>query len=148
LLLAISLPNIFFLQKSCVKLELNKLASIFNYTRKLAISTNTNINIKFNLNNNSYNYKNITEKINKNIKFGFAKNTYGPPSNPVNKLIKPVTFENNIAKISSSGICSPGTIYLTDSKNQNTYAIAIPISQNFKIRKYIYLDSKSWSIIS
>lgn len=124
------------------KLYLN----IINLQNK-ALATNEEQNLNFNLAKNNYTTNGKLETLNKNIKFGFLKNAYGPPADPVAPIKSPSTFRNNQIKFDSTGNISAGTIYLIDNQQNFMNAITIGVAKKIYVRIYKFTNAK-WHLIN
>lgn len=123
------------------KLYLN----IINLQQK-AVATGSEIALTFR-NNNSYYFENRNENLNKNIKFGFLKNAYGPPAQPTSLITKAITFKNEQIRFEPSGNISSGTVYLVDNSEKFMYAITIGVAKKIYVRIYKFISSK-WQLVN
>ncbi|MBD3231995.1 hypothetical protein GF322_05060 [Candidatus Dependentiae bacterium] len=165
ILLTISIPQITFLNKFILKNEVDKIFTLFCFTQQKAITCNQQQEIIFDLNQNSYKInleqqqnnqikysKNSQNKLPNTVKFGFFKDTLGPPSDPKKTIQNAITFKklnNNQFKVSfyPDGKIEPGSIYFVDKNQQWMMALTVPISNVSYIRKYEYRNKK-WFCIS
>lgn len=131
-----------FFNSQILKAQAEKLYQTIYALKNRAQLQNKKIEIKINTNQNIYSYENQQEKLNKNIKFGFLENSFGPPSSPNKKITKACTFKNDTIKIEPNGEINPGTIYLTDKNQKFMSAISIGIAKTIFIRKYSYKNNK------
>lgn len=89
----------------------------------------------------------ITERLDKEVQFGFIPNTFGPPSNPTNPITSASTFKNNTIVFEPNGVISAGTLYLTDKAKNYMYAITIGVAKKTFIRLYKYKNNK-WILMN
>lgn len=128
-----------FLQRMFVRSELEQLYTVCYYLQRSAMAKHKPQTITFDLQKQSYQYNNNTEHVlPQNVQFGCTPGAKGPPSSAHNAITNPITFQNNTITFQPNGIIEPGTVYITDSKKQHTYALSCAVAQVSYLRKYQY----------
>lgn len=149
-IITITYPRLSFINNQLLTAEIEKLYTTFSFLQQKAIASNEKQELIFTTTNNSYTYKyagkSFTHTFPNQIKFGYLKNSNGPPSSPSKLITQAITFrsKNNLNKANffSNGKISPGTAYLIDKEEKFMKALTCPISQVSYIRKYFYQDYK------
>jgi prepilin-type N-terminal cleavage/methylation domain-containing protein len=145
ILASITIANFSYFQRNIIHLEINKLYAACMYAQRCAMVTNKPQKLKFDRVRRLYTINNRTEKLSKDIEFGFMAGSKGPPSAPSRVITSPITFKNDEITFNPNGIIQPGSVYVVDSKKQCMYALSSPISQVSFLRKYRY--DKKWGLI-
>ena len=151
----VTIPKMSFLNNFLLQNEADKLFSVFFYLQQKSVASNFEQKLFFDLNDNSYffideNNKKHVNKFPDVIKFGFLKNSYGPPSYPTKLIDTPVSFKNDkelSVKFFNDGKIQSGSVYLIDKNQKFMMAVTSPIAQVSYFRKYKYQNG-NWSVIS
>jgi len=128
-----------------VRAEMEKLCTMCQYARHLAMATNTVQKIHINTTQHSYTLNEHTEILAPCVRFGYMPDVHGPPAHPQLPLYKPVTFQHDNITFYPDGIIEAGTIYLVDTNYHSMYALSNAVSQVSYLRKYRY--NRTWERI-
>ena len=134
------------IDRTLVRMELDKLYMLFVKLQQRARYEQKNLEISFDAVNNSYTYGNTVEKLAQGTQFGIIPNAKGPPSSPTTVLKNPVTFVDQRVIFYADGTIQAGTLYLTNTAHTILYALSCPISQVSYIRRYIF--DKHWILVA
>ncbi|HBS47581.1 TPA: hypothetical protein DEO28_04425 [Candidatus Dependentiae bacterium] len=149
-----AVANFSFFDKFLLNAETSKLFSVLTYQQQKAIASGKQKQMQINIEKNCFifdeNGKNIVEKLNDKVIFGFIPDAKGPPSSPTKPITSAITFakenENFVIKFAPDGKINCGTIYLTSKNKKFMAAISTPISQVSLLRKYVYKVGR-WELI-
>lgn len=94
--------------------------------------------LTFDVANNQYRYHQTTHTLPKQLRFGTTAGAKGPPSSPDRPINNPISFKNSSITFHPDGVIEPGAVYITDAKQQHTYALSCAVAQVSYLRKYQY----------
>ena len=155
---SLMIPHFLNVKRYLLINEVDKLFVTFSYLQQRAIASNQVQKMFFDFSDRSYYYFDKTGKksvynLADSIKFGFMKNSKGPPGQTKkarNLIRNAVTFDlrNKPPRASfyPDGKITPGTVYLVDKEEKMMVALTCPLGQVSYIRKYKY-DNGSWMLI-
>ncbi len=147
IIIALAVPHVTFLRRSCVAVEIDKLAHFFNFCSQKAVITGKSHTLLFDTRLGSYSCGNFHERLTSGVSFGVLPGVYGPPSDPKKPINNPVTFDNQQIIFYPDGSMQSGTIYVRDQEGSCLYALTTPISAIAYMRKYRY-SNKRWSLLN
>ncbi len=138
--LTIVIPKFKIFERLILNNEVENLFLTIMFLHQKSIATNKIETLFFVPEKNLYFYKTkksrIIHELSSNIKFGFMKNSKGPPSSKKNFIKNAITFAHNKIIFYPNGQISPGTAYLVNNRKTLMQAVTTPISQISFIRKY------------
>jgi type II secretory pathway pseudopilin PulG len=146
IIVTLAMPQMSFLTKQLVHSEIEKLATVCYFLRQSALVKHQDQTLVFNQQNGTYSSGDNTYTLAKGVRFGFLPDTYGPPSSPIHRIAKAVTFDKGKITFYADGSISSGTVYLIDSNNNYFYALTTPSAQMAYVRKYEY--QQRWVLLS
>jgi len=146
LVVTLMVVNVSFLNRSVIRVEVNKLYTACMYVRQCALTTHQEQTLIFNKKNNSYSFDGRVEHLSSSVTFGVIPGAKGPPSSPQKLLSSPITFKKDRIVFYPDGVISSGTVYLTDYQRQSLYALSNGIAQISYLRKYLYTGR--WQLMS
>jgi hypothetical protein len=146
ILISLAVNHTSFMNRSILRVELEKMYALFFYLQHLAIARNQQEVLTFDMATNSYCSDHHTERLPPGFKFGFLPHAFGPPSKPIKEITTSITFVDNKAFFYPDGTFSAGTIYMVDTDHMTMYALTSAVSPVSFIRKYRYVQS-SWNPI-
>ena len=138
LLVTLSGTQTSFLDRMVLRNELEQLYTTCSYLQRSAIATNKKQQLTFDIPRNRYRYHQTEHALSTRIRFGTAAGVKGPPGDPKQLINNPISFKNNTITFHPDGVIEPGTVYITDSKQQYTYALSCAVAQVSYLRKYQY----------
>ena len=138
LLAGLAMIQLSFLDFTIARSEIDKLITVCTYMQQLACSTNKEQFLVFDIPNNSYTFNGHTEKLSKQLCFGYLPGIKGPPASPTHNITKTITFAQQRICFYPSGILSSGTIYIKDKSNRSLFALSNAVSQVSFLRIYKY----------
>lgn len=138
LLAGLAMVHLSFLDRTIVRTEIDKLATVCMYLQQLAIATNSEHYLIFDAQKNEYHFDTYHEKLSQHICFGCLSGVMGPPGNPTHSVEKAITFSGQKICFYPTGVISSGTVYLIDKKGQFQYALSNAVSQVSYLRMYRY----------
>ncbi len=141
----LTITNTSFLNRFILQTEVEKLFSHCMHQQYKALMSGSNQTITFNPKQQIYTVGNQTYKLPTTIEFAMPGGAKGPPSKPTKKITKPITWKNNTLICHTSGIMQSGTVYLTNKRKTQGWAISNGVGTVSFLRKYRY-DGK-WHYI-
>ncbi len=138
LLLTLSGVQTSFLDRMFLRNELEQLYTTCYYLQRSAIAKNKPQLLSFDMQHNRYRYHQTEHTLPARVRFGTAPGIKGPPSSPDQPINNPISFKNNTITFHPDGVIEPGAVYITDSKQQYTYALSCAVAQVSYLRKYQY----------
>ncbi len=138
LLVMLSGAQISFLDRMIVRSELEQLYTTCSYLQRSAMAQNKPQQLIFDVPNNRYRYHTTEHTLAARVQFGSSLGAKGPPSSPTKSILNPISFPNSSITFHPDGVIEPGTVYLTDVKQQYSYALSCAVAQVSYLRKYQY----------
>jgi len=135
-----------FLNRMVVRAELEHLYALSYYLQRKALMLHQPQQLTFDIKHHTYQANNKTYRLPAHVRFGVASGVKGPPSTPEKLIVNPVTFPEHTVTFHSDGVIQAGTVYLTDTNRQCTYALSCSVSAVSYLRKYQYTNA--WHLIS
>jgi prepilin-type N-terminal cleavage/methylation domain-containing protein len=135
-----------FLNQLLIRSELERLYSVCYYLQHYAMMSGESHQLTFDVENNRYTYCDTTHQMPRHVQFGTEQGVKGPPSTPNAVITAPITFKGNCIVFHPTGILQSGTVYLTNTQKQYTYALSCGVTQVSYVRKYQY--NRKWELIS
>lgn len=134
------------LKRLTVRLEVEKMRSLFWYLQQRAVALNQEIILSFDSANQLYRFDLVIEKLPHGVQFGVVNNVKGPPSDPKSTVHAPITFEKQQVIFRPDGTISSGTVYLHMQAHSIVYALTAPVGDISYVR--IYRHDTEWKLIS
>ena len=138
LLLMLSGAQTTFLDRMLVRNELEQLYTTCSYLQRCAMAHHKPQQLIFDVQNNRYRYHQTEHTLPARVRFGTSPGIKGPPSHPLQPIHHPISFKNNSITFHPDGVIEPGAVYITDAKQQHTYALSCAVAQVSYLRKYQY----------
>lgn len=98
----------------------------------------------FDIAHNAYTFEDRTHTLAKGVQFGIMP-VKGPPASPSKPLEKALTFKNNQIVFYPDGVIEAGSVYLTNDKKDQLYALTVAVAPYSYLRTYCYADT--WRLL-
>ena len=147
------IPSLNFASRSLIDEQVELLYQIFLHLQLRAAAMKKSYTLIFDCINNTYSYKLENKPIKiialpTSLHFGAHEKVLGPPSLPQHPIQEPSTFskkESGIYELTffPSMTMTPGTLYLSCKKYNQTRALTVAIDSVAFVRKYNF-EEKKW----
>lgn len=131
-------PRVDFLHRWAVRADIEQLYLLSLYLSRSAIASGAETTLVFDTVHNSYCYEGTVKKLSSGVLFNVLSSVKGPPCDPKELIINPVTFKDNTVRFGPLGASSAGAVYLTDKSGSCLYALTIPVGVFSWGKKYRY----------
>jgi type II secretory pathway pseudopilin PulG len=127
-----------------VRNEIELLYQTSLYMQRRALFLHQKQILYLDIEHNTYSFEHRTHKLPSGVQFGIMP-VKGPPASPLKQLEKPSTFKNNQIIFYPDGVIEAGSIYLTDDKKKQLYALTVAVAPYSYLRTYCYADT--WRLL-
>jgi type II secretory pathway pseudopilin PulG len=127
-----------------VRTELELLYQTSLYMQRRALVMRQKQVLHLDIEHNAYSFEDRTHRLPSGVQFGIMS-VKGPPASPSRPLEKSSTFKNNQIIFYPDGPIEPGSVYLTNDKKNQLYALTVAVAPYSYLRTYCYADT--WRLL-
>ncbi len=127
-----------------VRTELELLYQTSLYMQRRALVLRQKQVLYVDIVHNTYSFEDRTHRLANGVQFGIMP-VKGPPASPFKMIEKASTFKNDQIVFHPDGVVDAGSVYLTNDKKNQLYALTVAVAPYSYLRTYCYADT--WRLL-